>query len=162
MLERKMEESYEGMLFMYGISCAENLVNLGKITPIDYNKLMDYHKKREVPPRDFVERVFAAAVERIGEEKTPEAVERYFRENHNNIIDRREGSYSFMPDALCELCKYMEGVVIRIDSNGFVSFPIYRIRTEDGEDFAFGKYFSGFEVGDKISIHNKSAVRKLA
>ena len=30
MLESKMEESYEEMLFRYGITCAENLVMQGK------------------------------------------------------------------------------------------------------------------------------------
>jgi hypothetical protein len=162
MLEKKMEESYEEMLFMYGISCAENLVNLGKITQDDYDKLMDYNQKKEVPPRDFVERVFATAVERIGDEKTPEAVERYFRERHNEIIDKREGSYDLMPDSLCELCKYSEGVIVAIDNNGFLPFPVYRVTGKTGNDFAFGMYFNGFKVGDKIAIHNKSAVRKIA
>ena len=57
MLERKMNESYEETLFRYGISCAENLVMLGKITKADYDRLMDYQRRKEVPDREFVERM---------------------------------------------------------------------------------------------------------
>ena len=161
MLEKKMEETYEGMLFMYGISCAENLVNLGKITKADYDKIMEYHRKGEVPPREFVQRVFAAAVERIGDEKTPEAVERYFVERHNSIIDRREGSYAKMPDVLCDACKVRDGEIIGIDNFKGVSFPVYKIRYENGEDIAFGKYFRYFRVGERVRTHNKSVVKRL-
>ena len=162
MLEKKMEESYEGMIFMYGISCAENLVNLGKISKEDYDKLHEYHKDGKIPPRDFVKRVFAAAVERIGSEETPLAVERYFKERHNQIIEKKEGSYALMPDALCDACKYVEGTIIAIDNNPHINFPIYRVKCETGEDIAFGKYASGFNIGDRIAIHNKSAIKKIA
>lgn len=161
MLELKMEEGYEDMLFRYGISCAENLVTLRKITKADYDKLMDFHKRGEVPSRDFLERVFATAIERIGDEKTPEAVDKYFRERHNLVIDHREGSYSIMPDVMCEACKVSEGEIIGVDNPRNVTFPVYRVRYENGEDIAFGKYFNDFKVGDRIVVHNKSAVRKL-
>ena len=156
-----MEESYEGMLFMYGISCAENLVNLGVITQADYDKLMDYHKKSQIPLRDFVVRVFAAADKRIGTEKTPEAAEKYFVERHNSIIDRREGNYAKMPDVLCEACKVRDGVIIGIDNPIGIPFPIYKIRYENGEDIAFGKYFRYVRIGDRVRTHNKSVVKKL-
>ncbi len=156
----KMKKSYEEMLFRYGISCAENLVFLGTISPTDYNKLVSYSRRKDIPDREFLERVFSVAVTRIGE-KTPEAVDEYFRRRHNQLIDRREGNYTKMPGVLCELCKVREGEIIGIDDSKKVPFPVYRVRYQDGEDIAFGKYFNDFNVGDRIVVHNKSVVRKL-
>ena len=161
MLEKKMEETYEGMLFIYGISCAENLLNLGIISKADHAKLMDYHKRGEVPPKDFVLRVFAEADGRI-EDKTPEGAERYFVERHNSIIDRREGNYAKMPDVMCENCKVRDGEIIGIDNPAGVSFPVYRIRYKDRDDIAFGKYIRYFRIGDRVRTHNKSVVKKIA
>jgi len=156
-----MNESYEETLFRYGISCAENLVMLGKITKADYDRLMDYQRRKEVPDREFVERVFVAAVERIGREKTTEAVEKYFLERHNEVIDRREGSYAIMPDVMCENCKIRDGIVVGIDVLKGVPFPIYKIKYGDKEEIAFGKYFRDVCIGDRVRTHNKSVVKKL-
>jgi hypothetical protein len=161
MLEKKMEETYESMLFRYGLPCADNLLAIKKITQIDYDQLMDYHKNKIVPPRDFVIRIFAAADERIGEIKTPEAVEDYFINRHNGVIDRKEGAYLFLPKPICENCKVHDGVIIGIDYQEIVPFPIYKIKYDDKESIAFGKYFSGFKTGDKVRVHNKEVIKKI-
>jgi hypothetical protein len=162
MLEKKMKESYEEMLFRYGLSCADNLLVLKKISQEDYDRLFEYADKKEVPDKEFIERIFSAAVKRIGE-KTAEAVEKYFLEKHNAVIENREGNYSRLwkisPDRCLE-CMAGKAVIIGVGHK--MGIPVYNVRYKSGKmDIAIGRYlWDEVQIGDTITIHNKSAVRK--
>ena len=155
-----MPETYEKALFRYGITCADNLLLLGKISQKDYDKLYSYIGKEDKIQRDFLERIFSAAVQRIGSEKTPEAVEDYFLNRHNQIIDRREGNYSKIPDELCETCKVKDCVVNEVFKKKGKN--IYVISDSGKNNFAFGDYLSeDIKKGDLVRIHNNYIIKKL-
>ncbi|MEM0465364.1 MAG: hypothetical protein QXW97_01530 [Candidatus Pacearchaeota archaeon] len=155
-----MEDTYEGMLFTYGITCLENRLYRGKIRKEDYDKAMDYWNKGKTPSSEFISKILPFADEKITE-KTPEAVERYFLEQHNSIIDKKEGEYANMPDILCESCKVLIGDVVKIENFKEIPYPVYRIKYKSHEDIAVGKFFRDVKVGDRVITHNKAIVKKI-
>ncbi len=161
-MKSKTQISYEEILFRYGLSCADNLLVLKKISQKDYDRLFENADKREVPDKEFLQRVFSAAIKRIGEE-TAQAVEKYFLEKHNTIIENREGDYARLwkiSPKRCLECMAGKAVIIGIEYK--MGVPVYNVRYESGkEEIAIGKYlWDEVKVGDTITIHNNSAVRK--
>ncbi len=155
-----MNISYEEMLFRYGLSCVHNLLLLKKITKDEYDEIYLYADRKEIPSREFLERIFSEAIRRIGPDKTAKAVDDYFRFRHNQIIDNRDGNYKLLSDEQCEDCKTYEGEIIKVEYK--MDVPIYTVRVIAKNELTIGKYlWDDVKIGDKIVAHNHSGVRKL-
>ncbi len=168
MLEDKMhEETPEEVFFKYSIPCSHELLKLGSIDDETRKKVLDYTKKHIAPERTFLEQVYPAALKRI--EKVAQelgvdkwnvlAIRKYFLEEHNRVIDRKEGNYSRIPEKERELCKVRVGTVVGIEVK--LKTVIYRIDYGDKLDIALGTYYSDAKIGDKISTHWKVAVEGI-
>lgn len=168
MLENKMKiETPEEVFFKYSIPCARELLDLGTINDEIHELILDYAKKKITPDREFLERAYPAALKRI--EKVAErlgvnkwnvlAIRKYFLENHNAVIDNREGNYARILPRSCELCKVRVGTVVGIENT--LGTVVYQIDYGDKRDFALGTYYNSAAVGDRISTHWRIAVEKI-
>lgn len=169
MLEDKMNENEtpEDVFFKYAADCAYDLFSLKLISEDDYKNVLLHRKKGTTPSRDYLQRIFPNAVMRIervakllnGEVWDSYVIRKYFLEEHNKVIDNREGLYEKATPQVRELCKVRIGTIIEKGVKGGVIS--YKVNYGDMIENVIGKYLPDANIGDKISTHWRFAVEKI-
>ena len=170
MLEKMVdeEETPEAVFFRYAFSCTDELYELSLISKEVLEKVRGYIESGQVPNRDFLESTYPNGLARIeklakslGRDKWDEfVIRKYFLEEHNKVIDKREGSYRIMTTTQRELCKVRIGVVKKVYMKEG-KLLTYDVDYGDRVQTVIGKYFSDARVGDRISTHWNFAVEKI-
>ncbi len=148
----------------YAFPCSFIIKQRGEITQEEYSTLENAAVNNEVLQREFLERVYFRAFQRIkiiAKEMKKEIwdlsiIKSYFREKHNEIIDDGMYSYAEAPPVLKELCKVYEARVISLENNVAVV------------EYAQGKrrpvitsLVSDLKPGNLVTIHYGYAVERL-
>lgn len=85
-----------------------------------------------------------------------EVIKRYFRERHNEEIDKGVAYYAHAPESLRELSKVVEAEIVDKMSGFFVVQYEHKTRTVSS------LFVSDANIGDKVTIHYGFAVEKLS
>ncbi len=148
----------------YAFPCAEVLKDLGKITQDDVDKVRDAAFNQVALPSEYLMKIFSAAAKRLqkvyplkdGFWDIP-TIRKYFQEEHNQIIDRREGEYAYLGPTIKELCKVVMAKVIR--KEGDVLIVEYG---EDRKRRVVSALYDDPLLGDLVFIHYGFAVEKAS
>ncbi len=169
MLEDKMKENEtpEDVFFKYAADCAYDLFSLKLISEEDYKNVLLHRNNGTSPSRDYLQRIFPNAVRRIGrlanslgrEIWDVYTVRKYFLEEHNNVIDRREDLYQKAAPQIRSLCKVRIGTIVEKELVGGVMG--YKVDYGGMTENVVGKYLPNENVGDKISTHWRFAVENV-
>ncbi len=168
MLEDKMkEETPEEVFFKYSADCAYDLLNLKLISEEDYRSIQLHREKGTALDRNYLQKLFPNAISRI--EKLARSlgrglwdsyvIRKYFLEEHNKVIDNREGLYRNATPQVIRLCKVRVGKVINKKMVG--RYVSYEVDYGDKVEQVIGKYLPDANVGDKISTHWRVAIEKI-
>ncbi len=122
-LEQETEEekeSVEEYFFKYSFPCAQSKLYSGDLDKEDYDKLNNLFLQRKFPDKETLERIFPVAfgrlqrlADRMGKSKWDlEVLEKYWREVHNELVDRDEGMYFDGSERLKDLCRVYIAKVI--------------------------------------------------
>ncbi len=157
MLEDKLEDwSYKKAIFRYGMPCVKDRVSLGTVSLEEYNELLSYLGRENEIPDDLILKHFKLVVDSV-DGADGEAVDSYFMGEHNHKIHKKEGDYSFYPEAFCKLCVSRDAVVLRkLDGDKYV------VEYSNERSAVSGEYL-GFDIkkGKEVRIHRGHIVRKL-
>ena len=169
MLEDRMkqDETSEDVFFKYSADCAYDLFSLKLISEEDYRNVQFHREKGTTPGRDYLQRIFPNAIRRI--ERLAKSlgrdvwdsyvIRKYFLEEHNNVIDNREGLYEKATPQVIRLCKVRVGRIIEKGAIGKVTS--YKVDYGDMIENVIGKYLPDANIGDKISTHWRFAVERV-
>ncbi|MBW3012425.1 hypothetical protein KY311_04520 [Candidatus Woesearchaeota archaeon] len=151
-------EPVELYFLKFAYPCSEILRDLGKITDNDVEKLKQHMEKRQIPEREYLEKVFSAAVNRIkksnGRIWDKKIIRKYFVEEHDDVIDSNEGSYAVLNDKIKNLCRVKKAELVRQKGRIFLA------KTGKEERPVICLYDNP-KVGDNVLIHYACAVEKL-
>lgn len=150
----------EKYFLRYAFPCAFVIRTRNEIDDAAYSELEDAAVKGKLIERERLEKIFHKAfaeLSRIAKEKgkgkwDPSVIRHYFLNEHNKIIDRREGSYKEFPPALCELSKVLVGEIIE-KSNDVLSVKI-KGKTRK----VLNHFVQEAKEGDKVTVHYGYAV----
>lgn len=154
------EETY--YFFSYAYPCSETLRDLGKLSDKDQKKLEKDFLKGIAPSREVLEKSFPVAFQRLeklgiemGKSKWDMSVlQKYWREEHNRVIDREEGTYSKASPVLKDLCKVHIAKIIEIKNKELLKVK-YR---ENQIRFVFNHLVPKVKLGDHVTIHYGYAI----
>lgn len=149
--------SAEDVFLKYALPCAFILRDKGEITQAQLDELHVCATSAKPVRKEILEKVFHAAFEKIKRRTDSwdtSVVRRYFREQHNDDIDCKEGYYATCGELNRELSKVHLAEVTDIkDRMLAVSF--------DGKTRnVFKDLVPDAKIGDKVYIHFFFAVEK--
>jgi hypothetical protein len=153
----------EEYFFRYAFPCAQVLLDQKKIDGQTYSMLKDLYERGKAPGREVLESSFRSAFRRLKivaaemerDAWDCEVIRRYFLEQHNEFIDRREGDYARFPASFCELCKVSTGEVISRDGSAL------RVNVDGQQKKVVGIYLADAKPGDRVSVHLGFAIEIL-
>ncbi|MFH1802250.1 MAG: hypothetical protein ABH864_02240 [archaeon] len=149
----------------YAYPCAHILCTVrGDVSEEDFDKMRDAAVNDKVMDREYLEKVFFRAFDRIkkiaeemGKDKWDiEVIREYFVGRHNDVL--MDSDY---PESFKEMCKTHQGKVVSVEDNGEV---IVRYNSEQGGEKKRKirkDYFPDLKVGDKVMIHWRYAVERI-
>ncbi len=163
MLEKMLSEE---LFFNYAGVCSEVLVEMGSMEKEKYDALKKFMKEGKAPTREFLEESYPAAIRRIKRlaEKMGIAdywdirvIQEYWYNEHNKVIDSKDGNYARFPEVFCEYCKVHVAEVQKILPNNFVLVKYGKIQ----RPVFVKKYLGELSVGEKVRIHQSEAIEKV-
>ena len=157
---KKEKKCVERYFFKYAFPCAQVKVKLGSLTPEKYDELEREFLKNDFPDKEDLEKSFGVAFKRIGalaekmgkEMWDPKVIEKYWTENHNEIIDGGDGMYGIASEDFKDLCKIHEAEVIKIGGDKLT--VVYGNKQRIVSNFLVPEV----GVGDKVRIHFAFAI----
>ena len=152
----KMDETLYFLKYAY--PCVYTLKNLGKVSQDDVEILEDAVKKWKPLSKDYLEKIFSAAFERmkkVSEETGMDywsnaLIHEYFVNRHNINIDNREGTYAKLPDSICDLCKVYKGTVSEVIGK---KPQVVQLKGIQRAGRYINYYNIDLEPGDKVTTH---------
>ncbi|MBU0472481.1 MAG: HypC/HybG/HupF family hydrogenase formation chaperone [Nanoarchaeota archaeon] len=153
----------EQFFLKYSFPCAHVLVEMGSIDEAKLEELKKNVLNNEIMNRGELMMLFPSAFRRISEVASRmnkpvwnvDVMKRYFLEEHNDYIDKRDGNYSKFTDGFADFCKVYRGEVIHKDGDALTVRFGERVRT------VFSDILPGVVVGDKVTFHQAFAVEKV-
>jgi len=159
LLKTTRDKTSEKYFFKYAFPCAQAKLKLGSLSPEQYKKLKETFLKNDTPTKETLEEVFAPAFRRIkklsNEEWDIEVLKKYWRENHNEIINQGDGMYGLAPEEFNDLCKIHEAEIIEKHQNKLI--VKYNNKTRTVLNFLV----PDANIGDKVTIHFAFAIEKI-
>lgn len=130
----------------------------------DYEFLQDAAVSGKDVLFDDLEKFFPAAFrrlklvgDRLGKDyRSLDVIRHYFLIDHNEFIDKGDGTYKEMPASFCEFCKVKrlpvlekkhaeEKLFLRVEKERWVQAP----------------FFDDIELGEEVTVHHALAVEKV-
>lgn len=150
----------EKYFLRYAFPCAFVIRARNEIDDAAYSELEDAAVKGKLIEKDKLEKIFNRAfaeLSRIAKERgknkwDPSVIRHYFLNEHNKIIDRREGSYKNFPPTLCELSKVLVGEIIEKNND------ILSVKIKDKIRRVLNHFVPEAKEGDKVTVHYGYAV----
>ena len=158
-----MSSSPVSYFLRYAFSCAQVLRDQNQMTEAEYERIYQAALRDEEIPLPELERLFPAAFRRLNiiakREGKPiydeKIIKEYFPQDHNDFIDKGDGTYGQAPKWFCELCKVKQVNVLetktienqlflKVDKNRWVQSPFFKAI-----------------VGDIVVIHHNYAVETV-
>lgn len=162
MLEKMLSEE---LFFNYAGVCSEVLVERGDMTKERYEDLKKAIKENKVPSREILEESYPAAFRRIkilAEKMGIEdywdirVIQEYWHNEHNRIINAKDGNYSKFPEVFCDYCKVHIAEVIKLLPDDLIL-----VKYENQKRPVFPKKYLGeLKIGEKVRIHQSEAIEK--
>lgn len=155
----------EAYFIKYAYPCAHILVTVrGDVSEEEYEKMKDAAINNKVMDREYLEKVFFRAFDRIskiaeemGKDKWDvEVIREYFCVRHNNVL-----MGSDYPESFKEMCRTYQADVIEILDSGEV---IVEYESELGgkkKRRVSKEYLPDLKLGDRVWIHWQYAVEKV-
>ena len=147
----------ESYFLKYAFPCAEVLKDLRRITEKDFEKAKKAAFSNKTLPKRYLEKIFKNAVIRM--KKIDKncwniaTIRKYFLDEHNKVIDREEGEYKRLPEAIKQLCRIKTGKVIEIKKGILIT----KVKNEK---INLVPLYKNPKKGDKVIIHYGFAVEK--
>ena len=153
----------EVLFLKYAFPCAFIIRQRKEISDEEFNTLKDAAINNKVLQREFLEKIFFRAFERIkkvGEEMNKEmwdveVIKEYFLVKHNEIINGGMYSYANSPESLKNLCKVHKAKVINIKED--ILIVEYNGKTRP----VMKDFIPDAQIGDTVTIHYGYAIEKL-
>lgn len=157
----------EKYFFDYAFPCTYQKLHEQRITADEYADLERMFIANKSPSREDMERVYSSAfvfirnlAEQMGMDVwDQEVMERFWEQEHNNIIDRGEGIYARAPQVLKDLCKTRVAEVQAITNTN--DRPMIVVGFDSYTRNVFNYKVPYIKVGDRVKIHHFYAVRKV-
>ncbi len=149
----------ENFFLKYAFPCSWVIYARGEISLEEYNVLKEAALEGKKLSRDFLEKVYFRAFERlsrIAEEMNKDkwdmqVIEEYFRNRHNSIVELSEH-----PQLIKEFCKVYESTIKSI------SDEFYIVKYGLNKERKVKKVFvPNANIGDRIRIHYDYAIEKV-
>lgn len=155
---KKEKNGVERYFFKYAFPCAQAKVKLGSLSPEEYEKLKETFLENGSPDKETLEKIFPPAFRRIKklseDHWNPEIVQKYWEENHNEIIDEGEGMYGNASEEFKDLCKIHIAEVIGKDKDRLLV-------AYDGKIRKVSRFLvPNADIGDKVRIHFEYAIEE--
>lgn len=144
----------------YALPCSHILFTVRKeVSKEEFDMMKDAASNDKVLSREFLERVFFRAFDRIkilagemGKDKWDfEVIKEYFRVRHNPVLDKSD-----YPESFKDMCRVYEAKVLEIQGGEMIVEYGIGTKRKVKKDFV-----SGVGVGDKVTIHWSHAVEKV-
>ncbi|MFH0970465.1 MAG: HypC/HybG/HupF family hydrogenase formation chaperone [Candidatus Diapherotrites archaeon] len=153
----------EILFVKYAFPCAFILRERNEITEEELSMIEQAALHEKILPRDFLERVFFRAfnrIDRLANEMKKrrwdyEVIHSYFVSRHNEIISNGSEAYEHAPDSLRELCKVYSAKIQSIQDTTLVVKYGDKIRPVCGEMIPFPK------IGENVTIHYGYAIERV-
>ena len=161
-LQKKESKCVERYFFKYEFPCAQIKLKLWSITLEQYKELEQTVLENDYPNKETLEKTFPPSFKRIKKlaEKTkqelwnPEIIQKYWEENHNEIINQGDGMYGIASEEFKDLCKIHIAKIIEIDKDKLT--VKYNNKTRIVSNFLV----QDANIGDKDRIHFAYAIEK--
>lgn len=160
-------ETKEWYFFKWAYPCMYVLYDNGSLTKEIINKFDRMYAEGNAPSKEELENLFLAAFRRLkvlASEMNKEVwdwdvLKQYWEaEDHNRVIEKKEGNYSKFDEAFCDLCKVNSGRVIKIENKN--EGTILELEMINGrKKFVQGKFLDA-RIGDVVLTHLAYAVQK--
>jgi len=146
----------EAYFLQYAMPCAFIVRDMGEITEKDLQELEHAAIQKVALPREKLEKIFFRAFEKIdrhakkigGSRWDKKIIETYFKNAHNNEIDRKEGYYADCGEMQRELSKVRIGTIKEIKGEFYV------VQFESGKNRnVFSKLLPNKKIGDRVYTH---------
>jgi len=114
-----------------------------------------------IPERSELEEIFRDAIRIIKSFAKREniwdieVVRKYWREEHNRVIEGRQDIYSTATDLECELCKVYETQVVSAERE------YLKVRINNKEKKVRALLIPDAKAGERVTIHQGYAIEKL-
>lgn len=153
----------EQYFLKYSYPCAHVLLESGAISEEKFKELEQYVLNNGLMEREELETIFSAAFRRMREVAAKmnkdvwdyEVIRKYFLEDHNMYIDKKDGNYEKFGDTFRNFCKVRKGKVISKDDD------VLTVSYDGGERKVLGSMLPEAKVGDNVTIHQGFAVEIL-
>jgi len=147
----------------YAFPCAFIALERGEIDRGTYRMLKVSAAESKIVKREILEKVFWRALKRLrvlaqqtgGNEWDLDVIKKYFRERHNQDIEKGVGIYAHAPESLKELSKVLEAKVI--DKRQDCLIVKYSSKTRTVSNM----FVPDSKPGDRVTIHYGFAVEKI-
>lgn len=159
MLEKVVEMEPEVYFLRYAFPCSHIICKIRKeINEEEYKKMERAAAENKVLPREFLEKVFFRAFERIskiadelGKDKwNKEVIKEYFVNRHNDFVHNSEN-----PETFKDLCRVHKAEIVELTGNELV------VKYGKNKKRKVKSYVKNAKVGDKVVIHYFYAVEKV-
>ncbi|MAG78249.1 hypothetical protein CL616_02685 [archaeon] len=146
----------EHYFLRYAFPCAYIIKDMGEIDEDEFEFLKDCAINLKPISKDRLEKIFYRAFAKIKKYSddcwNKEVIERYFKEWHNQEIERGEGYYKTAPAHVKKLSKVHKAKIL--DSK----FNTYLVEYPEGQRRVFDDFVKGAQIGDFVFIHFGYAV----
>lgn len=149
----------------YAYPCAHILCKVRKdVSEEEFRAMEDAAINNKIMDREYLERVFFRAFNRIGkiaqelgkDKWDKEVIEEYFVGRHNDVLEKSD-----YPESFKEMCCVYGGEVVELDEKGGV-VVLYKSRDGTTRKRKVRKdYFKDLKIGDKVRIHWQYVVEKI-
>jgi len=158
--------SSEELFFNYASVCSEVLVDIGSLD-VERNKILQKcEREGNVPTKELLESSYVAAFGRI--KKLAEkmgiddywdvrVIREYWHNEHNKIIDARDGNYSKFPKSFCEYCKVHIASVIQPLEDGFYMIEYDKVK----RPVKAKNYLGELSLGERVRVHQAMAIERV-
>ena len=159
-LVKKKKDGVERYFFKYAFPCAQVKLKLGSLTKEKYDELEGIFFERDAPDKEVLEKAFGAAFRRLNnlaekmnlEMWDKEVLEKYWTENHNEIIDDGDGMYGIASEDFKDLCKVQVAEVIGKSETGLI------VKYGEKERSVSNFLVKDVVIGDMVRIHFAFAI----
>lgn len=150
----------EAYFLRYAMPCAFIIRDLGEISDSELDELEEAAVSGKKLHRERLEKVFYRGFEKLkrfaglGDPWDIEIIRKYFHEQHNREIEKREGYYADCGEMQRELSKVRKAVIKEVRG------MFYIVEFGQQKRNVFSKLVPGLGLGDGVIIHFFFAVEK--
>lgn len=153
----------EVLFIKYALPCSQIIKQWNEISNEEFSQLEEAAINNKVLPKEFLEKVFFRAFERIkivAKELNkdvwhPDVIRAYFIDKHNSIIDQGQGNYALAPQTLKNLCKVQKARVLEIKGDCLI------VGYGNQKRVVLNHLVPRAKVNDIVTIHYGYAIEKL-